>query len=291
MPRGPPRKKTSRRHTGFVAPYRERSACEGAICKHSMLNLRPKLCILIPIPMRLLLLAALASLPALPQTPDPSVGKKIFESQCALCHGQTGTGGRGPSLNRPKLTRAPDDEALWKLISNGIEPEMPGAWQLNPHEVYSVAAYVRSLGAIPPEKLPGNPSHGQQLFETKGCAGCHVVAGKGEGFGPELTDIGARRNGAHLRQAILRPATLLPEDFLYVAATTQSGATIRGIRVNEDSFSIQMKDSRGQFHSFRKSDLRELKRLPNQTPMPSYELSPSDLDDLVAYLASLKGKS
>jgi len=41
-----------------------------------------------------------------------------------------------------------------------------------------------------------------------------MIAGKGNGFGPELTDIGARRNAAHLRQAVLRPATLLPEGFL-----------------------------------------------------------------------------
>jgi hypothetical protein len=89
------------------------------------------------------------------------------------------------------------------------------------------------------------------------------------------------------------PPTLLPEGFLYVSAVTESGAAIRGIRVNEDSFNIQIKDARGQFHSFAKSDLKELKPLPNETPMPSYEgsLSPAELDDLVAYLASLKGKS
>jgi cytochrome c oxidase cbb3-type subunit III len=237
-------------------------------------------------------LMAITALAQAPTAPDPAVGKKIFESQCALCHGQTGTGGRGPSLNRPKLGRAPDDEALWKVISSGIEPEMPGAWQLNVREVYSVAQYVRSLGAIPPEVLPGNPSAGERVFQSKGCAGCHMVAGKGAGYGPELTDIGTRRNGAHLRQAILRPATLLPEDFLYLTAVTQAGATVRGIRVNEDSFNIQIKDARGQFHSFAKSDLKELKRLPNETPMPSYEasLSAPELDDLVAYLAGLKGK-
>jgi len=40
------------------------------------------------------------------------------------------------------------------VIATGIPPEMPGAWQLNPREVMSVAAYVVSLGAIPPESLP-----------------------------------------------------------------------------------------------------------------------------------------
>jgi cytochrome c oxidase cbb3-type subunit III len=240
------------------------------------------------------LLTGLVAVHALAQVAasDTAAGKKIFESQCALCHGQTGTGGRGPSLTRAKLAKAPDDESLWKVISTGIEPEMPGAWQLNVHEVYSVGLYVRSLGALPPEVLPGNPSLGARIFQSKGCAGCHVVAGKGDGYGPELTDIGTRRSGAHLRQAILRPATLLPEGFLYVTAVTQSG-TIRGIRVNEDSFNIQIKDSHGQFHSIPKSDLKELKRLRDETPMPSYEgsLSAAELDDLVAYLASLKGKS
>jgi len=239
------------------------------------------------------LLSFLLTVHAIAQVADTAAGKKIFESQCALCHGQTGTGGRGPSLNRAKLAKAPDDEALWKVISFGIEPEMPGAWQLNVREVHSVGAYVRSLGAIPAEALPGDPSAGERVFQSKGCVGCHVVAGKGAGYGPELTDIGTRRNGAHLRQAILQPATLLPEGFLYVTAIPQSGAAIRGIRVNEDSFNIQIKDARGQFHSFAKSELKELKRLRGETPMPSYEgsIHAAELDDLVAYLAGLKGKS
>jgi len=237
------------------------------------------------------LLTAFLAMSAFSQ--DIAQGKRIFESQCALCHGQTGTGGRGPSLHRPKLTRAPDDEALSKVISNGIEPEMPGAWQLNTREVASVGAYVKSLGAIPPEALPGDPARGERVYLSKGCAGCHMVAGKGEGYGPELTEIGARRNGAHLKQTILRPAAELPEGFLYLAAVTQSGTTIRGIRVNEDSFNIQIKDARGQFHSFVKLELKELRRLPTETPMPSFEgsLSATELDDLVAYLAGLKGKS
>lgn len=237
------------------------------------------------------LLLALATV-ALAQAPDAATGRKIFESQCALCHGQTGTGGRGPSLTRPKLAHAPDDEALAKVIAEGIEPEMPGSWQLSPREVLSLVLYVRSLGTVPPEKLPGDPARGEQVYRRKGCAGCHIVNGKGEGFGPELSDIGARRNGAHLRQVILRPAAALPEDFLYVAAVTPTG-TVRGICVNEDSFTIQVKDFRGQFHSFAKSDLTELKKLKGETPMPSFEgaLSAAELDDLVAYLASLKGKS
>ncbi len=233
---------------------------------------------------------AMAQAPA--ESPDLAVGRKIFESQCALCHGQTGGGGRGPSLNRPKLNKAPDDDTLRKVISEGLDPEMPGAWQLHPHEVASVAAYVRSLGTIPPEHLPGDPARGQTLYASHGCAACHMISGQGEGYGPELTSIGARRNGAYLRQALLRPAAALPDDFLYVSLKTAAGETVSGIRVNEDSFTIQIKDAAGRFHSFRKAELAELRRLPQETPMPSFErvLSSSDLDDLIAYLATLRGK-
>jgi cytochrome c oxidase cbb3-type subunit 3 len=218
-------------------------------------------------------------------------GRLIFESQCALCHGQTGGGGRGPALNRPKLDRAPDDQALRTLITDG-RGDMPGAWQLHPDEVASVAAYVRTLGALPPETLPGDAARGARVYASKGCAGCHMVNGQGEGFGPELSAVGARRNAAFLRQTILKPATTLPNAFLYVSAVPASGPPVRGIRVNEDSFTIQIRDAGGRYFSFRKSQLKTLDRLSGQTPMPSYQgqFGAADLDDLVAYLAALKGK-
>jgi len=222
--------------------------------------------------------------------PDAAAGRKIFESQCALCHGQTGGGGRGPALNRPKLDKAPDDEALRKVISEGLR-DMPGAWQLHPDEVAGVAAYVRSLGALPQETVSGDSARGSRIFAARGCAGCHMVAGQGEGFGPELTSIGARRSAMFLRESILKPAATLPNGILYVSAVPVSGAAVLGIRVNEDSFTIQLRDAGGSYYSFRKSELKELRRLEGETPMPSYEgqITGPALDDLVAYLAGLRG--
>jgi cytochrome c oxidase cbb3-type subunit III len=240
--------------------------------------------------MRLLVLTLLITWPLAAQ-PDVTGGKRIFESQCALCHGQTGGGGRGPSLNRPKLAHAPDDDALRKFISEG-GGDMPGAWQLHPDELAGVAAYVRSLGAVPVESLPGDPVRGAAAFTARGCPTCHMVEGRGEGFGPELTAVGARRNSAFLHETILKPAASLPPDFRYVNAVPATGPAVRGIRVNEDSFTIQLRDAAGRYHSFRKASLKELTVLHGQTPMPSYEgrIPTAELDDLVAYLASLKGK-
>jgi len=247
----------------------------------------------IPVHMPRLLRLAVLFVPALAQTaPDIASGRRIFESQCAVCHGLTGGGGRGPVLARPKLRKAADDAALRTIISEGIEPEMPAAWQLNPREIENVAAYVRSMGSIPPETLPGDPERGARVYLAQGCAACHIVAGQGQGLGPELTDIGVRRNAGYLRQTILQPAVSLPEGFLYLAVTTPEGQAVRGIRLNEDSFTIQLKDVSGRFYSFRKTDLLELRRLERETPMPSFEarLTPAELDDLVAWLAGLRGK-
>ena len=169
---------------------------------------------------------------------------------------------------------------------------MPAAWQLNPREVGAVAAYVRSLGTLAPESLPGDAARGKLVYGHGGCANCHMIAGAGTGFGPELTDVGSRRSGAFLKQTLLHPDHSLPEHFEYLSITPTSGAPVRGIRVNEDSFTIQIKDASGRFYSFRKDGVRELRRLEHQTPMPPYgELPAADLDDLVAYLASLRGRA
>jgi putative heme-binding domain-containing protein len=230
---------------------------------------------------------------ALAQTnPDAAAaGRGVFEAQCAICHGQTGGGGRGPALNRPRLDRAPDDAALRKIISEGLR-DMPGAWQLHPDEVVSVAAYVRSLGALPQETIPGDPARGALIYRDRGCAACHMVAGQGAGFGPELTAVGSRRSAAFVRQTILKPASTLPDGFQFVSVSPATGTAVRGVRVNEDSFTIQVRDAGGRYHSFRKSELKDLRRLEGETPMPSYEtrITGAALDDLVAYLAGLKEK-
>src|SRR5437899_10180934 len=92
---------------------------------------------------------------------DLANGEKLFQHHCALCHGPKGEGGRGPVLTRAKLSRAPDDATLLKVIENGIRgTEMPGADSMSEREMRQTAAYVRSLGKIPLKPVPGNPAHG-----------------------------------------------------------------------------------------------------------------------------------
>lgn len=228
-----------------------------------------------------------------PKSSDLEQGKKIFNGQCVVCHGIEGTGSRGPALNLPKLQRATNETELVKIIREGIpNSEMPGAWQLTDREVRLVARYVRSLGRVKTLAVVGDAARGKQLYETKGsCAACHVIRGQGGISGPELTEIGLRRSPAYLREALLNPNAATPEGFLVVSVVTAEGQALRGVRVNEDSFTIQLRDASNRFHSFRKSDLKDFKKEFGASTMPSYKdtFTTAELDDLIAYLYSLRG--
>ena len=151
---------------------------------------------------------------------------------------------------------------------------------------------MRSLGRVEQQPIPGVPEQGKQLYTTKGnCGQCHAIDGWGGGVGPDLSEIGARRSASYLRQALVEPEAAVPNNFLLVRVTTKDSRRVSGTRLNEDSFSIQFRDLSGKTHSFWKSELEELHKDWGKSSMPSYGaiLTPAELDDLVAYLASLQG--
>jgi len=229
-----------------------------------------------------------------PQPPttsdDLAAGERIYRIQCAYCHGPRGDGGRGANLARPKLLHAPDDQALFQVIARGIpESEMPEHW-LTSHEIWQVVAFVRTLGRVAPDKISGDPASGEKLYAGKGgCGRCHTVAGRGGAIGPDLSDIGMRRNLSYLREALLDPEAHVPDGFLQVRLVTRDGRRITGIRLNEDAFSIQIRDLGDNFQSFWKDELAEVERQRGKSPMPSYRatFTSKELDDMVAYLAAL----
>jgi putative heme-binding domain-containing protein len=230
--------------------------------------------------------------------PNQARGKRLFEGQCARCHGMQGGGGIGANLRRPKLRHAADDQALFDLIQDGIPGTgMPSMWAMTDDEVRDVVAYVRSLGRVSVEPLPGDPEKGKLIYHQAKCESCHIVGGNGGNLGPELTDVGDRRGLAFLKSALLHPGKdrALTADgyatFLPVVALTRDGRLMTGVRVNEDTFTIQLRDANNRLYSLEKSDLEELGK-PEVSVMPAYDktLSQSDIDQLVSYLASLKGK-
>jgi hypothetical protein len=74
--------------------------------------------------------------------------------------------------------------------------------------------------------------------------------------------------------------------------TTASGETVTGIRLNEDDISIQLRDMNGNLRSFLKDKVKEIRKdKPSLMPAYGSVLSKKELEDLVAYLSSLRGTS
>jgi len=232
-------------------------------------------------------------------------GETLFQTHCAACHGPKGDGGRGSNLAQRKLPRAPDDAALSSIITLGIPgTQMPGT-RMTEDENRQLVAYVRSLGRSQPEPVSGDRANGERLFWTKGnCGACHTIGPRGGRTGADLTAIGARRSAAHLRTSLLDPEAevpdtfavyrriiYMPDNFLQVRLVTADGRQITGVRVNEDTFTIQVRDYADRIFSFRKEELRELHKDWGKSPMPSCRsvFTETELQDLIAYLVSLQG--
>ncbi len=231
-----------------------------------------------------------------------AAGESLFRVHCARCHGMLGDGGEGPSLKRPRLRHAPDDLTLFDVISEGIPGTgMPGTWAASDAELWQLAGYVRQLGSLPPEPMPGDPGRGRVLYETTGaCATCHISRGEGRGVGPELSDVGLRRNAEYLRRALTNPDADYPMLTSQLTGRVNAFLTVRlvaadgeyeGLRVAEDEFSIQIRDLTGTLRSFDKRRLIRLDKAFGHSLMPGYEtrLSAAEVNDLVSYLMSLKG--
>jgi len=234
---------------------------------------------------------------------DVGEGKRLFESQCSRCHGTDGSGGEGPSLNRRNLKNAATDEDFRRILTSGLG-SMPRAMQTTVEEQAQIVAYVRSLGkSAPTVAVNGDPARGKDVYVNAGCGSCHVIDGVGTGFGPELSEIGTIRGPAYLHAALVNPGAALPVgtftvnegymEYLPVRVVTQDGTEVRGIRLSEDTFSIQLLDVNQRTHSFRKGDLREIEQQPGKSLMPSYqdELTAPQIEDLVAFLSNLRGKN
>ena len=223
---------------------------------------------------------------------DVEQGRRLFDGRCAGCHGKGGVGDRGPNLAQPTLVHATDDASLFRVIRRGIPgTDMPSTHLATDREIWQLAAYVRSLGRQPLEKVTGNVAAGESLFRGKaGCLGCHTVGFEGGRMGPVLSSIGARRGVAYLRQTLLDPESRERKDFGFVEVSPKDGTRVRGLRVNEDTQSIQLRDLSDKLHSYWKDELAEINYLFGKTPMPSVRalLNDAELNDLIAYLTTLR---
>lgn len=239
----------------------------------------------------LFLAAAVLSVPAFAQNEqDIASGKALFRSNCAFCHGITAQGGRGPSLISARIVQNTSDEAMRAIIRNGIPgTTMPGFDSFDKDDLTKLVQFIRTLGGSAPsaEAVKGDLAHGKRVYDSNGCAACHRIGDAGSNYGPELTRIGAARSPEYIRQSIADPSADIPQEYEGVTAVTKDGKRISGVRINEDTFTVQLRQQNEKFAMFDKSALKEVVH-EEKSLMPAYRLPMKDMTDLVAYLDSLR---
>ena len=221
----------------------------------------------------------------------PEEGKFLYRSNCAFCHGLTGGGGRGPALARGRFLHGSTADDIRRVIRNGVPGTNMPAFEMEKDELDSLASFVRVLagGDSGGQPVAGDAAKGRQVYTRSGCAGCHRVSGEGSVFGPDLTRIGAARSSQYIRESIVNPSADIPEDFEGVVVVLRDGKRQSGIRINEDTFSVQLREASQGFRMFQKSEVREVIHEKKSLMPPYASLGPDDLQNLLAYLDSLRG--
>ena len=230
---------------------------------------------------------------------DRRAGLNGYRVHCSLCHGYDATGGpetSGPDLTTGRFRHASTLQGLFDVIRNGVEgtamlginPDVPDRL------VWQIITYLDSLTPNPSDvDLPGTPDRGRQLFTQKGnCASCHMVNGKGGRLGPDLSRVGERRTPDELRTDLRSPNDEVAPRWWTVRVTRNDGSVVEGLRLSEDTFTLRLIDGDERLWSFAKNTLRAAEQDKNSS-MPSVDgmLSTGEIEDLVAYLFSLRKES
>ena len=242
-----------------------------------------------------LLVCAWATPPALAQQVNPfegdaaavTAGGALFAGRCAECHGADARGSRGPDLTQ-RWAAGATSESVFGTIRRGVPGSIMPPSAAPDHELWAIVAWLRSISVAPQLVSSGNAGRGRALFGAQ-CQHCHRVGPQGGSLGPDLTQIGLTRSREALVTALRNPSATVPPGFRTVELVNR-GERIEGVIKAEDAFSIQVLTVDGRLLGLRKAALGKIAPSP-ESLMPTFsvdKLSESELEDLLAYLGTLR---
>jgi hypothetical protein len=191
----------------------------------------------------------------------------------------------GPDLKEVRMKIHKEWIPYWLAHTHEFRPttKMP-QFRLQPDEVQAISAFIWQdalTGPPLPTQAPGDPVHGKELLETRGCLACHSI---GEGanmiggtFAANLSRVGEKDNYDYLVRWVHNPRErtrpydpfakrdLGPEDYAKAGLPFVFDLDHSRSPVNGHELVVQQ-----------------------QTVMPSLRLSLQDSRDIASYLITLK---
>ena len=218
------------------------------------------------------------------------VGRALFETRCAQCHGGDAKGISGPDLTLLWAVGTNDDR-VFSAIQLGVSGSIMPSSSAPDQEIWAIVTYLKSISTVPEfDSDTGDAVRGQEIFYST-CASCHRVNGQGGHLGPDLTRIAAIRTREMLMRSIRDPSASVASGYRAVTLVTRDGQRIRGATKSEDPFSIQIVDTDERLQGYLKADLQEVIR-EERSLMREFgadRLGDEELDDLLRYLGTLRG--
>lgn len=147
--------------------------------------------------------------------PDLSKGKQLFvKLGCHGCHladGYSQEAKVGPALMKVASKVNPSWLYRWVKNPRAYLPNtrMPD-FDFNDKDALAVTAYLLASSDKAYKPIykfeAGDAENGKKQFETVGCQACHQLKGKGEAFGPDLSNIASKVNADWLVSWVGNPA-------------------------------------------------------------------------------------
>jgi cytochrome c oxidase cbb3-type subunit III len=237
---------------------------------------------------------------------DPAAferGGKVFATYCAGCHGAAGKGGPGaPDLIRSVLVL--DDEKgilIAPVIREGRPDKGMPKLPLSEGQIADIVAWlhVRTYSAghrgtyTYGNVVTGDARKGEAYFNGAGqCSGCHSATGDLAGIGKKYEPFSLQMRWLQPRSSARRAGAAAGGNALpTVKVTLPSGESFSGTLDHIDDFTVSLRDSSGQFHSFSREG--DTPKVEVHDPLKAHtdllrQYTDADIHNMTAYLVTLK---
>lgn len=176
----------------------------------------------------------------------------------------------------------------------GLRLDILEAAQARPGLAASLGSFQQTRKSAPVEDLleGGDPERGRDLATNHlgaNCIACHTIEAKeGSAVGPILKGIGAQRSRAELLESLVSPAAAISPGYGLVSLTLKDGSSLAGTLTAEKADALELKLPDGQLRQVDAAEIAQ--RSPPMSVMPPMLgiLTPGEVRDVVAYLATLK---
>lgn len=138
----------------------------------------------------------------------------------------------------------------------------------------------------------GDASRGSDVFMTHleaQCIRCHRIGKTGSNVGPNLKEIGSKKQADYLLRSIVAPSADIDRKYRTQVVELTSGKTAQGLLLEQSESTMTLVDSQGKKTVIDKDDIDDVfEQSISIMPEMKKALSRREIRDLVAFLQTLK---